>query len=607
MAAPEVQAWACGDAAGLSIDDATPEDMFRWAYAAAGSGVLKLLRLLLERGVDLHMLQSGYERSLLVAAAESGQLDCVASLLSHAGERAVELINHQEPTRGTFALQTAAAAGHVEVVKALLDHGPGVDVSLTRSHGNGALSDAASAGYLAVITLLLQHSADVNHANNNGKTALAYAAQSCDIDAMSLLIANGATVDITEAGTSGLHQWVDKSTKTPSAKAAARLWIESKRDESSSFSALKFFYSAEATIDQEVHDAISSALAKWRNSRDAVAAAEVIAVVERMQHLPPYSDARRVAMNTFVRTIGEPAALADWLDIITAEPDATAISQTLPNGSVKRLYLSDYARHSHYGHFQFVLLRSSLDRSTLSSQHASRAADSQAAFPDWFDSGWAVELSIWQPSFVKPSAVFLSDGTLKPDTLREPPHTHPHEFFSKVVTGSMRHSRYIIESEDTLTPGHGSTSEQTVAKNGAYADVEFNKVHEVWPPHNVDGKCRLKAVEENVEFSAGESYRMPLGVIHDVEFDAVAGRSGPAITCVLCAEQEVAPDVFMENSMLSYHNSHADLADHDHATSVETWRENLRVIAAYLRQETDTLILDPGTDEVKDTFLMMNT
>eukprot|EP01044_Picomonas_judraskeda_P000688 COSAG03_NODE_32_length_18233_cov_11.266847_18_plen_1227_part_00 len=405
---------------------------------------------------------------------------------------------------------------------------------------------------------------------------LQQAAQDCDIDAMSLLMANGATVGTTD-GVSDLHSWVDQSTRPAASRAAARLWIEYNRDKSSSISALKHFYSSEAATDQEVYDAISSALAKWRQSRESPIA-EVHAVVNRIRHVAPYSDARRIAMNTFIRTIGEPSALADWLEIISADSSDTT-------------RLCDYARHSHYGHFQFVLLQVSGEQSAASPEHESRAADNQLACPEWYNAGWALELSVWQPSFTNPAAVFVSQGRLKPETLREPPHTHPYEFFSKVVTGSMRHNRYV-EVADTDAGG------------GAYADVVFNKTHEAWPPHSGGDKCKLKATEEDIVFTAGESYRMPLGVIHDVEFDTTNSDT-PAITCVIVAEQEVAPDVFMEDSMLIHHNSNPDLAKHDRSMPLVTWQANLRAIADYLRKK-NTLSLQAGLDEVKETFLVQS-
>eukprot|EP01045_Picozoa_sp_COSAG04_P007421 COSAG04_NODE_388_length_15249_cov_7.616502_4_plen_3423_part_00 len=538
--APEVQAWACGDRSAVALDGASPDDMWRLVYTAAGSGHLELLQQLLHRGLELDAVQTGkFRYSLFVAAACSGHLNCVAALIGYFGDAAAEVINRQNP-KSDFALAAAAEFGHADVIEALLNA-----------------------------------SADANQTNADGKSAIAFAAQGCHIEAMALLMANGATVGVTEAGVSDLHQWVDKSAQPPESRAAARLWIESKRDESHSIAALKDFYSSEADVDKQVRDATAAALAKWRESGERPMA-EVYAVVDRMRQLAPYSDARRVAMNTFIRTIGEPSALADWLEIISADPEDKA-------------RLCDYARHSHYGHFQFVLLRVSAEPSAPSAEQAQRAADSLAAYPDWFSHAWVLELSVWQPSFTDPAAVFESKGALKPNQLREPPHTHPYEFFSKVVTGDMRHNRYV--QTDAATPGQ------------AYSDVEFNKTHEAWPPHKVSGKCRLKATEEDVEFSAGESYRMPLGVIHDVEFDATSA-STPAITCVIAAEQEVAPDVYMEDSMLSHHDGDPGLATRDSPMPLDTWRANMRAIAGYLRQETDALTLQAGTEEVKDTFLM---
>ena len=71
-------------------------------------------------------------------------------------------------------LQTAAANGHLEMVRELLKRGASVD--LPSILGVTALMEAASNGHLSVMLLLLQHSADPDLQDTDGETALDKAA-----------------------------------------------------------------------------------------------------------------------------------------------------------------------------------------------------------------------------------------------------------------------------------------------------------------------------------------------------------------------------------------------------------------------------------------------
>ncbi len=81
-------------------------------------------------------------------------------------------INHQN-TQGMTALHWAAAQGHNNIVKLLLDFG--ANVNLQNAEGNTPLHLAARNGNLSVVKLLLARGANATVVNRQGQTALALA------------------------------------------------------------------------------------------------------------------------------------------------------------------------------------------------------------------------------------------------------------------------------------------------------------------------------------------------------------------------------------------------------------------------------------------------
>lgn len=75
----------------------------------------------------------------------------------------------------TDQLVRAAAQGHVEVIKGLLETLPRNLIN-SRSSGKTALQVASHQGHFTVVKLLLQHGAQVNASDKDGDTCLHYAA-----------------------------------------------------------------------------------------------------------------------------------------------------------------------------------------------------------------------------------------------------------------------------------------------------------------------------------------------------------------------------------------------------------------------------------------------
>jgi hypothetical protein len=213
-----------------------------------------------------------------------------------------------------------------------------------------------------------------------------------------------------------------------------------------------------------------------------------------------------------LRTIGEPEILATWLDILRY----TYSRQDAEGKEVCKVLLS-YRSHSRYGHCKLLMLVSGreateatitiLDKANL---HRIKNAPQ-----------WDMVLSIWQP--IASSTRYPSATRAEPHLLLEPPHSHPFDFVSKVVAGSLRQSVY-----------RPTTRERSSAASDRYSGTRFFCVDRTWPPHEHRKEAWLETVENRVLLRGGDSYFMPSDLIHDVEMDmAVAEprlnerRTGP--------------------------------------------------------------------------------
>ena len=91
-------------------------------------------------------------------------------------------------------LYQAAEKGNLKAVKKLLEAGANVDKA-TKNSRTTALMCAAYHGHSGVVELLLGRGADVDKANNDGKTALIVAAKKGNLKAVKKLLEAGANVD----------------------------------------------------------------------------------------------------------------------------------------------------------------------------------------------------------------------------------------------------------------------------------------------------------------------------------------------------------------------------------------------------------------------------
>lgn len=129
--------------------------------------------------------------TLLTTAAKVGKVDMVQLLLSK-GARIVT-----KDCEGNSALENAAAGGHDEVVKLLLEEGANVNEETGPLSDGTALQCAATNGHLSIVQLLLERSARVEKQGlgpGNKETALIRAARSNSEATAILLVEHGADV-----------------------------------------------------------------------------------------------------------------------------------------------------------------------------------------------------------------------------------------------------------------------------------------------------------------------------------------------------------------------------------------------------------------------------
>ncbi|CAN8097488.1 unnamed protein product [Discula destructiva] len=122
---------------------------------AATKGSLKVLRVLLDSGADVHPKMES-ELSPLFKAAEAGHLAVVLELLEHDADPNWQ--SAKTAIAGQTALFRAAEAGHLAVVTTLL--GRKADPNLRAKNGQTALYLACLRGHNAVVKALLEGGAD---------------------------------------------------------------------------------------------------------------------------------------------------------------------------------------------------------------------------------------------------------------------------------------------------------------------------------------------------------------------------------------------------------------------------------------------------------------
>ena len=142
------------------------------------------------------------DQRAILDAAFWGDLQRVQALLAQDPSLAKARSPGDHYETGVTALHLAACGGHLEVARALVEAGAGVNAI---AKDGSPLSMAVWEGKRELVVFLLQAGADSGACAANGETALHAAAYKGDLEAARLLIAHGAPVNCrTTCGTTDL-------------------------------------------------------------------------------------------------------------------------------------------------------------------------------------------------------------------------------------------------------------------------------------------------------------------------------------------------------------------------------------------------------------------
>jgi uncharacterized protein len=129
--------------------------------------------------------QSELLNQKLLQAAEAGDTAEILSLIREGAG-----VNAHGSTYGNTALMEAAARGHTDTVRVLIEKGGEVDA--TDNAGRTALMEAAFEGYTETVRVLLSKDANINAHDHEGWTPLFWAAFSRRTDTVRFLLEKGA-------------------------------------------------------------------------------------------------------------------------------------------------------------------------------------------------------------------------------------------------------------------------------------------------------------------------------------------------------------------------------------------------------------------------------
>ena len=154
---------------------------------AAQNGNYEIVRCLVQAGADVNSW----------SGAQANKIDETTSPLH---ENRIEQLMDLEPSDNLIpieqtALHAAAASGHLNIAKLLLENGADCDLA-TRYFGWTSLQMAVVSGHKHIVTLLLSHTTNVDIVNKRGDTALLIATNHGFKEIAAVLLENGADADI---------------------------------------------------------------------------------------------------------------------------------------------------------------------------------------------------------------------------------------------------------------------------------------------------------------------------------------------------------------------------------------------------------------------------
>jgi len=182
----------CGNSIGPMSEQYSKADKLGTTalLAAAGAGNSAIVRLLVDRGADLHATTFEGVTALMLATI-ANDVESMKTLLANGADA------NAAANKGQTALMLASwsdgrniGADRMEAVRLLVDSG--ANLNAQDDAGRSALMGAAEADNLEAARFLLSEGANVNARSKTGRTALMQAAHAGNVELLRVLLGSGA-------------------------------------------------------------------------------------------------------------------------------------------------------------------------------------------------------------------------------------------------------------------------------------------------------------------------------------------------------------------------------------------------------------------------------
>jgi len=147
----------------FNIDDELYQYHYQYNNREGKYGYIHLIKFLVEKGVNIHDIDSKGNNALMIAA-NHGFLNIVEYLVDN------KISINEKNNDGHTALMMASINGYVDVAEYLIEHG--ADKTITDNNGNNAFLLAAQEGNLEIIRYLESVGMNIHEKNNDNKNAL---------------------------------------------------------------------------------------------------------------------------------------------------------------------------------------------------------------------------------------------------------------------------------------------------------------------------------------------------------------------------------------------------------------------------------------------------
>ena len=240
-------------------------DEYGWTplTMAAGKSYFDVLELLIEKGADINVCRQ-FSDEPLGEAVKSGDKKMALFLLDHGAD-----INANKGGLAYTALHTAIEHNRKELIKILLERD--ADIELQEDNGKSPLMLACEDGKTEYAEILIKNGADINAHGNDFDyrwTPLIFAAYRGKIDVISLLLDHGVNVDARYADGKTALEWATeqnqeeavKLLKSPSTYNMAEYQQKTKiaADKNALLTTLKNYRFAEDKDEKELYNTVKS-------------------------------------------------------------------------------------------------------------------------------------------------------------------------------------------------------------------------------------------------------------------------------------------------------------------------------------------------------------